>query len=173
MLRCLAECVHREQVPNAANPIVVWHGKNPKHLPSVCKFGLDITKACETDPGFFGAGLYFTQLPNYGEIYIDLKKNRDNIGKEDHDVAIILCWVLLGKPLCVHDGKSYYGKEAEKGYHSHYVWISKDSKHPNYLPVKHGEEPYGDEICVFSSEQCLPRFIVRYRVMKNVFFYPQ
>lgn len=158
-----------------SNPIAAWHGANKAKIDGIMWYGL--LNLSTTDPGYFGKGIYMTQLPKYGQYYIKLKDT------DEGQFEMLLCWTLLGNPFA--QTKVAMGKPAEKGYDSHYVLVKKKaadtsfcasdsdykaiSKFEQFYPIDESDfgQEQGDEICVFDSAQVLPRYIVKYSVSKN------
>jgi len=131
-----------------SNPTLAWHGAKAIHLDSICWYGL--LNLSTTDEGWYGRGIYLTQCPNYGQLYIT-----DQQQKEQGSYELLLCWVLLGKPCPVTN--LMVGGQCVSGFSSHYVVINN-----KYHPKQLDEPVYGDEIIVFNSSHVLPCFIVKY-----------
>jgi len=173
---------------SAANAVLAWHGTRFERVPSICQHGFinlsqstfpavtnkDNQDASETIPitkrdvGWYGDGIYFTQMPNYGQFYINHCLESDN--KEGEPIQLLLSWVLLGNPyplthkLVNRDGATSLG--CMLGYDSHFVLVN------GFDPCLDDEEPTGDEIVVFNGAQVLPRYIVKYEVKKKAKFRP-
>jgi len=104
------------------------------------------------DPGYFGKGLYFTQMASYGEFYINCRQQR--FDKEG--LSLILNWVLIGNPYPITT-LNHYGKGCMNGYTSHYSWVDK-----SYNPCAEYTTPFGDEIVIFNENAVYPFATVEY-----------
>jgi len=156
-----------------SNPISAWHGFAEEHLDSISWYGL--LSLSTTDPGYYGKGIYLTQLPLYGEYYAN------NLKFADSKSTLLLCWVLLGRPEAAT--KVHMDDTMPQSCTSRYVMVKKkaltreicetdsDFEHLDgvytYLPITENESAEGDEIVVFKTEQVLPRYIVHYRNSKK------
>jgi len=130
------------------------HGTNSKNIESIIKNGFLLSYIGNNtkDPGYFGKGLYFTQMANYGEFYIDSRIQRE----ETSNLSLLLCWVLLGNPYPVTN-MDFYGKGLMKGFTSHYTWVGS-----NFLPTEQFQSPYGDEIVIFNESAVYPFAVIEY-----------
>jgi hypothetical protein len=83
-------CTENE-VANGSNPILAWHGTTEENITNICVTGFK--NLSQKDSGWYGKGMYFTQLPNYGEFYVN--NCNAEIGES---CKLLLSWVLLGNP---------------------------------------------------------------------------
>jgi len=107
------------------------------------------------DPGFFGKGIYMTQLPSYGFLYASSRS------------SLLLSWVLMGQVYPVTEGvggqDSLNGQPLKEGFNSHYVLV-KRAGISQFADVQHPDKgPDGDELVVGRSQQCLPRYLVHFK----------
>lgn len=98
------------------------------------------------DKGWYGQGIYFTQLPNYGEFYIN-----NCLSEHGESFSLVLSWVLMGRPFPVTAKMD--GVECMPGYDSHFCLVK------GFAPCAEVDDPTGDEIVIFRSAQVLPRYI--------------
>src|SRR5689334_3166055 len=99
-----------------------WHGSSEKACFQIAENNfLDPTELAvskQTDPGYFGKGIYFTQFPSYGSLYADKEKQ-----------CMLVSWVMMGKPYPVIESPtdppdvSLLGKSCVPGYNSHYAVV--------------------------------------------------
>ena len=138
----------------------LWHGSNKSVLDSIAKSGFVFfgktsiggDKPQNTDDGFFGSGIYFTNSDRYAS----------DIYGEGH---LFLAWVSMREPFPVvgdpkqEDMKILYAKGAYKDYNAHYVPVTSrnpsDHFEKNYYPTKEEEAPHCDEFVVFHKSQAL------------------
>ena len=85
-----------------------------------------------TDPGYYGAGMYFSEQTAHSQGY-------DKAGGR-----LLLCQLLLGKPLALTAGQRCDGAGCKKGFTSHVV-------------------DDGAEVVMFDMQAILPTYIVHYR----------
>lgn len=137
-----------------SHPILAWHGTASTNIDSIVKNGFLLSKigSGSGDPGFFGKGLYFTQMASYGEYYIDSRQQVQN----KTDLSMLLCWVLVGNPFPVIS-MDFYGKTKAAGFTSHYTWVDKTFK-----PSQEFQAPFGDEIVIFEEKSVYPFALVEY-----------
>lgn len=128
--------------------LLAWHGASEEKIRSICEHGFKITSSA--DEGWYGKGIYLTQMPCYGEFYID------QVQEGVENAQLLLSWAALGRPYPCKD-YSHYGGDCEKGFDSHYALVKK------FRLCKEEEQPNGDEIVLFDPAQVLPRYIVRYK----------
>jgi len=142
-----------EKYPNS-RPILALHGTKANNIDSILDNGFLLSKvgSGSGDPGYFGTGLYFTQMASYGEYYINSRQQRSN--KEG--LILILSWVLIGNPYPI-TSLSHYGKGCVDGYTSHYCWVDK-----SFTPCTEYSAPFGDEIIIFNENAAYPFAIVEY-----------
>lgn len=108
-----------------------------------------------TDPGYFGSGVYFTNSAQYAAMY-----NPSNL---------LMAWVCMKEPFPVindvphpqkgKDMKMLAGDGAYQTYNAHYIPVA--PIRPNsmeYYPCYHTQAPACDEIVIFQKAQTLPRF---------------
>jgi len=140
------------------NPVLAWHGTSPENLPDICKKGF--LNLSNRDTGWYGKGMYFTQMPNYGQFYIN-----HCIGELGETFSLLLSWLMLGRiyPL---DKKLDGGETCTPNFDSHVVLVD------GFDPCPIHRQPTGDEIVVFTEAQVLPRYIVNYEVFKKAQFTP-
>jgi len=111
-----------------ANGIAAWHGCKSSKLESICSYGLfDLNTLNE---GWYGKGIYLTQLPNYGQYYVE------NKAKNEGEFTLLLCWALLGKPYAVIE--MCKGAPCHPGYTSHFVLVNE-----NFKPLQSGQKARG------------------------------
>lgn len=100
----------------------------------------------QKDSGWYGKGMYFTQLPNYGEFYIN-----NCLSEHGESFSLVLSWILMGRPYPVTAKMD--GMGLVPGYDSHFCLVN------GFSPCLDGEEASGDEIVIFRSAQVLPRYV--------------
>eukprot|EP01103_Thecamoeba_quadrilineata_P014380 TRINITY_DN4277_c0_g1_i2.p1 TRINITY_DN4277_c0_g1~~TRINITY_DN4277_c0_g1_i2.p1 ORF type:complete len:663 (-),score=150.87 TRINITY_DN4277_c0_g1_i2:3-1934(-) len=145
------------QVGDGSNPILAWHGTTPERLPEICSKGF--LNLATKDSGWYGSGIYFTQMPNYGQFYIN-----HCVSEMGESFTLILSWLLLGKPYPLT-----YKLEAgncQDGFDSHVVLVD------GFEPCPLDKPCTGDEIVIFEEAQALPRYIVHYEMIKKARFTP-
>ena len=120
-----------------------------------------------TDVGYFGSGIYFTNSARYAaEIY--------------SDGNLLLAWVTMREPYPVvanaicnlpakpTDMKKLEGYGAYQNYNAHYIPVVPiDPTHPKcavYYPCAQSQEPVLDEIVVFQKSQALARFWIELEI---------
>ena len=141
----------------------LWHGSSEEVCGSVAKSGfvyfgkisLGGSASGNTDEGFFGSGIYFTNSARYAS----------DIYSRGH---IFLAWVSMREPFPIVgdpsqiDMKAIKGKGAYKAYNAHYIPVTSispsDPYEAIYYPTKENETPHCDEFVVFHKSQTLPRF---------------
>jgi len=159
-LEQLNECIYKGSgVRDDVNPILCWHGTKTENLNSICEQGLKLKST--NDEGWFGKGIYFTQLPCYGEYYI----NQCGVTMGVNEFSLLLCWVVLGNPNPIVTDE-YRGADCRPNFHSHYALVH------DFSPIYDGpiEEANGDEIVIFNESQCIPRYIVHYNTQNKAEF---
>lgn len=117
-----------------------------------------------TDIGFFGSGIYFTNSAQYAAMY-----SANKVGG-----TILLAWVAMREPFPVvsdvavpkegSDMTMLKGKGAYKNYNAHYIPVTStdpsDSENMIFHPCSRIEKPAWDEYVVFHTSQTLARFQV-------------
>jgi len=148
-----------EKYPNS-RPILAWHGTKPNNIDSILDNGFLLSKvgSGSGDPGYFGKGLYFTQMASYGEFYINCRKQRS----DKEGLALLLSWVLIGNPFPI-TSLSHYGKGCVDGYTSHYCWVDQ-----SFAPCAEFTSPFGDEIVIFNENAAYPFGCVEYDKIQDV-----
>jgi hypothetical protein len=149
----------------------LWHGSSPDKCDSISTSGFvyfgktslgakQPTDPQNTDEGYFGSGIYFTNSARYAS----------DIYSKGH---ILLAWVSMREPFPVvgdpqqTDMKTLKGRGAYKSYNAHYVPVvplQSNAACAVYHPCKIGELPVCDEVVVFHKSQTLPRFWVELEV---------
>jgi len=142
------------------NLVSGWHGSSEETCMKIAANNFlephELTK--QTDPGYFGKGIYFTQFPSYGIQYV----------KNLSAPVLLLSWILMGKVYPVIErpsndpadkDKTLLGKPCKQGFDSHYSITKKVTG----MPCPMNEEPDGDELVVFSKDQILPRYLIFFR----------
>jgi len=112
-----------------------------------------------TDPGYFGGGIYFTNSAKYAAMY--------DTG------TLIIAWVAMREPFPVindvphpnqgSDMQKLRALGAYQAYDAHYIPVSPTSNNPNcmeYYPCYQNQVPVCDEFVVFQKAQALPRFLI-------------
>jgi len=149
----------------------LWHGTNEKKCDYICRSGFayfgkqdlegKFLSADNTDEGFFGSGIYFTNSARYAA----------DCYAEGH---LLLAWVSMREPFPVvgdplqSDMKGLKGKYKYKNYDTRYIPV--DSKSPtdpycaNYYPPKKGEAAACDEYVVLHKSQTLPQYWIELEV---------
>jgi len=110
-----------------------------------------------TDPGYFGGGIYFTNSAKYAAMY--------DTG------TLIIAWVAMKEPFPVindvphpdkgSDMKKLRSLGAYQACDAHYIPVSPISNDPEcmeYYPCYQNQVPVCDEFVVFQKAQTLPRF---------------
>lgn len=100
----------------------------------------------QKDTGWYGRGVYFTQLPNYGEFYIN-----NCLSEHGESFSLVLSWVLMGRPYPVTAKMD--GASLKEGFDSHFCLVK------GFAPCGETEDPTGDEIVIFRTAQILPRYV--------------
>lgn len=148
----------------------LWHGTTPTVCHSIAMSGFtyfgkhhffnsDAKSGTfkNTDPGYFGSGIYFTNSAKYASIY--------NSG------TLLLAWVSMREPFPIINNAPHPKKGKDMGlleggpayqsYNAHYIPvapISSSVKCTQYYPCYQNQAPACDEIVVFQKAQTLPRF---------------
>lgn len=171
VLRHLENYTERVSGNDRVNLIAAWHGTSEETVwriaeenflePAELDAKLKSLGKEQTDPGYFGKGIYFTQFPSYGASYARSTS------------CLLLSWVLMGRAypvieeplLKVSPGeRTLLGSSCKPGFHSHYVVVKQ--KGPTFLPCPPqnaeggAETPDYDEVVVFKRHQILPRYVV-------------
>lgn len=149
----------------------LWHGTTAAKCDSICRTGFTYfgkhealkegIRGQNTDTGFFGSGIYFTDSARYAaEVY--------------SDGNILLAWVAMREPYPVVANKPYTcdekpddivkleGQGAYQNYNAHYIPVI--SAHPLrkdctvYHACTASQIPEFDEFVVFQPAQTLARF---------------
>jgi len=156
----------------------LWHGTKAAICHSICQTGftffgkhqlLQEGKKDEnnTDTGYFGAGIYFTNSARYAaEVY--------------SDGNLLLAWVSMREPYPVvanapglypdkpKDMRKLEGLGAYQNYNAHHIPIvSVKPDNPScaiYYPCSQTEQPTCDEIVVFQPSQTLARFWIEVEI---------
>eukprot|EP00808_Paulinella_micropora_P004869 g47952.t1 len=91
----------------SANTVYGFHGTSEDNIQKICRQNFDLSKlgAASGDRGYFGAGTYFSEHPDYCLRYC-----------RTHPRKLLLCWVALGK---VYNCNMQIGRELEPGFNSH------------------------------------------------------
>eukprot|EP01049_Picozoa_sp_SAG25_P016386 SAG25_NODE_3742_length_983_cov_1.033937_1_plen_117_part_00 len=116
----------------------MFHGTSKESIDSIMTGGFRLEKVgSATDPGYFGAGIYFSEQTAYSQAY-------DRAGGK-----LLLCQLLLGKPYCVNTilgtpSPELHGKPCKHGYTSHDI-------------------NDGSEVVMFDMAAILPSYVVHYQ----------
>eukprot|EP01047_Picozoa_sp_COSAG01_P023663 COSAG01_NODE_1439_length_10302_cov_21.631775_3_plen_1284_part_00 len=117
---------------------LVFHGTRPENIDSIMTGGFRLEKVgSATDPGYWGAGIYFSEQTAYSQAY-------DRAGGK-----LLLCQLLLGKPYRLTNQNlgtphpELHGKPCKRGYTSHDI-------------------NDGSEVVMFDMAAILPSYIVHY-----------
>jgi len=128
----------------------VWHGTKAAILLSLFKTGF--AALASTDEGYFGKGLYSSWEPQYAyETYCQ--------------GALLVNWVAFYSAYPVIDGDmdKLMGKPAYQNYDAHFVPVVPQFPDPDcasFIPCKPKQKHRYQEIVVFDSARCLPRYLV-------------
>jgi len=128
----------------------VWHGTKVEILPSLLNTGF--AALASTDEGYFGKGLYSSWEPQYAyEIYCK--------------GALLVNWVAFYSAYPVIDGDmdKLMGKPAHQNYDAHFVPVVPQFPDPDcesFVPCQPKQKHRYQEIVVFDSARCLPRYLV-------------
>ena len=164
-----------------------WHGTSPAVCHSIASTGFtyfgkhhffspDAKSGSfkNTDPGYFGSGIYFTNSAKYATMYS---------GK-----ALLLAWVAMREPFPVindvphpkkgKDMMMLEGKPAYQTYTAHYIPVAPIGKSldcVDYYPCYQTQPPDCDELVIFQKAHALPRFWIELAVdfPKTLSVYPQ
>jgi hypothetical protein len=144
------------------------------------------------NPGYFGRGVTFTQLPSYGSFFCSKNEAQQVVGnilngtrnltlsdklrasKPDQETCnpLLLSWVLMGnaKPITESHltNDDLLGKPVKEGFDSHYALLKNSISKKIILPAKTTEAPDLDHIVVRDPSQVLPRYLVYYRKKHQV-----
>lgn len=115
-----------------------------------------------TDPGYFGSGMYFTNSAAYATLYC----------KGTPNSHLLVSWVLMLEPYPVindvphpdkgSDMKKFgTGRGGYQTYNAHYIPVAPTSNSTHcmeYFPCYKNQPPRCDEYVVFQEAQTLPRF---------------
>ncbi len=162
----------RKDIYQNVKVLPLWHGTKAAICNSICQTGFayfgkhqlikgGTKKDQNTDVGYFGSGIYFSNSASYGaDIY--------------SDGNIFLAWVSMRDPYPVvanvacrppnkpKDMEKLEGLGAYLNYNAHYIpVISINPANKScavYYPCSTNQEPMCDEIVVFQKSQTLPRF---------------
>ena len=124
-----------------------------------------------TDLGYFGSGIYFTNSARYAaQIYAG------------DDGRLFLAWVSMREPYPVvadapydikgnpkpKDMQKLEGYGAYQNYNAHYIPVApidpSNKMCAVYYPCAQGQEPFLDEIVVFQKSQALARFLIELQI---------
>lgn len=119
-------------------------GTKEENIPLISTQGFRVLS--QKDTGWYGKGIYFTQLPNYGEFYIN-----NCLSEHGESFSLVLSWILMGRPFPVVAKMD--GAGCMPGYDSHFCLVK------GFTPCAENEDPTGDEIVIFQPAQVLPRYI--------------
>mgnify|MGYP001377393839 CR=1 FL=1 len=148
----------------------LWHGTSPSVCHSVASTGFNFfgkhhffspdAKAGvfkNTDPGYFGSGVYLTNSAQYAAMY--------------KGGALLLAWVAMKEPFPVindvphpHKGKDMRKLEGHgtyQTYNAHYIPVAPISPDPRcmqYFPCYHNQAPVCDEFVFSQKAHIVPRF---------------
>jgi len=137
----------------------LWHGTSVTNLDTIFRTGF--ANLSDTDPGYFGKGLYGTPEAAYAyRVYA--KPHGDN-------AVLLLNYVSFYSAYPVIDGDM--GKLKGKGnlgnYDAHFIpVVPRNPDDPNevvFLPCKPNQHFKYREVVTFDSGSCLPRYIVTLR----------
>lgn len=123
--------------------VSAWHGTGPSNIDSIARSNLSMSKKGQLDAGWFGAGLYFSEMADYTFVYAPFR-TRIQAGQS---VRIMQFDLLPGK---VHECKAHSsesGKAPAAGFHS--------NRSPTHF-----------ERVLFDSRHCVPRFVVEVEAHK-------
>lgn len=154
----------------SAKVMPLWHGSSEEKCTSICESGftyfgkhLMLTAGAKnenTDIGFFGSGIYFTNSARYATMY-----------SRGH---LLLAWVSMREPFPVisdtqppkrcSDMQLLEGKGAFENYNAHMIpVVNAQPDNPRsmyYRPCYKDQTPAWDELVVFQKAQTLPAFWV-------------
>ncbi len=158
----------RKEFFNHIKILPLWHGTKKEICQSICQSGFtffgkqDLLQGKNdqnTDLGYFGSGIYFTNSARYAaEIY--------------SDGNLLLAWVSMREPYPVvshapnlfpdkpKDMVRLEGHGAYQNYNAHHIPVIPVDPSNSVIcyPCSDGETPLCDEIVVFQKSQTLTRF---------------
>jgi len=138
----------------AVKLLPTWHGTQKNKIDSI--FTIGYSSLTLWDPGFFGRGIYSAYEAEYS--YRVYGKGPDGV--------LIFNWVACYSPLpVVHDDMDRLrGKANYENYDAHFIpVVPQDPDNPyenTYWPRKPGDNYVYNEIVVFETAACLPRYLV-------------
>lgn len=140
--------------PNKSRVIPLIHGTNNDAVKSICLNNL--SAICNTDKGYYGQGIYFTNSIIYA-------KNYSQPNQDGHHVYI-LCYVLPGNDYPVTENPfgddSFRGKSLKPGYQSHYTLVNKFEFDLAFPIEGNIEDNCVCELVVFENAQILPLYVI-------------
>ncbi len=149
-----------------AKVLPLWHGTSPEKSVSICASGFTYfgkhayfaggVEAGNTDIGYFGSGIYFTESAQYAAMY--------------SKGCLLLSWVSMREPYPVVSDQPYpkkctdmltlEGKGAYQNYDAHFVPVAATNRRMEYYPCFENQKALWHEIVVFQKAQALPSFII-------------
>jgi len=139
---------------NSVRIVPLWHGTSLNALSSISSNGFAALQ--ETDSGYFGKGLYFSESFEYAARVYGNKSQ-----------LVMLCLVCVGNvfPVIRTDMEKLMGGANYKNYDTHFVpVVPQNEGNVNevvYLPCATSEQtPKYYEFVVFNSAQVLPQYVV-------------
>jgi len=147
-------------------------------VPSLCETA-PAHNAQKNDPGFFGAGIYFTPQASYAILYAAegvAVTGTTSTPNELGEFTLLYCWVAIGNlyPVTrddyVTDQCVFYGKPLKPGFDAHCVCV--DSKlgfqaTTSIKAIKENNARIFDEVVVGASAQVLPQCVVYFKRVQN------
>jgi len=121
----------------------------------------------DTDPGYFGKGIYFTSDIEYAWRFAKPEKTiNGNNQVIEGPRAFVIAMTIPGNIFPVT--KSCVGTTCEKGFQSHYTMVENIDNAAVPISADQLRQPhkYVDELVLFQDPQCLPLFIVYYSAEK-------
>ncbi|KAI9350082.1 hypothetical protein BDR26DRAFT_891409 [Obelidium mucronatum] len=127
------------------NPVEAFHATKSGNVQSICSNNVSMGKIGQTDKGYFGAGLYFSQYADYTFAYAHDSTARPI--KAGEKGTVIMFNVLLGKTYRVQN--LTLGASKMAGYDSHV-------------------SPKECEWIIFDNTQCVPVYVFEFEAEVSV-----
>jgi hypothetical protein len=124
---------------------IVWHGTHPDNIASIVSSNLSMSKKGKLDPGWFGAGLYFSPFADYSFMYSTVGEFRR---VKAGDRGRLLRFVVL-------PGRVHHLKDLALG----------QPQHPNY---DSNLTPNKFELILFNNHRILPTHVLDFSVSQGV-----
>ncbi|MBH1988418.1 MAG: DUF1566 domain-containing protein [Myxococcaceae bacterium] len=146
----------------------LWHGSDSQKCHGIAnsgfkfsgKLALEGQASFDTDDGYFGSGIYFTNSARYaGDIY-----SRGDL---------MMAWVSMTEPFPIVGDPSQLDmallscEGAYKHYNAHYIPVFPMEDNfdcAEYYPCLAGQMPVCDELVIFQRSQALPRYWIELQV---------